>query len=297
MRVIPPPLQAELSAGAATLCTCWRLTRTDGVRLGFTDHDASLTFDGTAFEAASGFTSSNMHTAAGLSVDNLELDGALQSEHLRAADLELGRYDDAHVEVWRVNWRDPSQRVLTRTGSLGEVTRGPHAFSAEVRGIAHYLQQERGRTYQYACDADLGDQRCGVTLNVPQYRGVGSVSTVINSTRMTVSGLGGFAGDWFTRGLLTWASGLNAGTRIMVKRHDVTAGAVTLDLWQRTARAVAPGDGFTLTAGCDKRFGTCAAKFGNGVNFRGFPHMPGNDFVTAYPNSDDANLDGQSQRG
>ena len=41
------------------------------------------------------------------------------------------------------------------------------------------------------------------------------------------------------------------------------------------------GDTFTVTAGCDKQFATCQAKFANAVNFRGFPHMPGNDFITA----------------
>ena len=47
------------------------------------------------------------------------------------------------------------------------------------------------------------------------------------------------------------------------------------------AHAIAPGDTFTVTAGCDKQFATCQAKFANAVNFRGFPHMPGNDFVIA----------------
>jgi len=40
---------------------------------------------------------------------------------------------------------------------------------------------------------------------------------------------------------------------------------------------------FTVTFGCDKRFSTCRDRFANGVNFRGFPHIPGNDFVIAYP--------------
>jgi len=34
---------------------------------------------------------------------------------------------------------------------------------------------------------------------------------------------------------------------------------------------------------CDKRFATCRDRFANGINFRGFPHIPGNDFVIAYP--------------
>ncbi|MEN0078602.1 MAG: DUF2163 domain-containing protein [Pseudomonadota bacterium] len=34
---------------------------------------------------------------------------------------------------------------------------------------------------------------------------------------------------------------------------------------------------------CDKTFETCATVFGNAVNFRGFPHMPGADFMLAGP--------------
>ena len=40
---------------------------------------------------------------------------------------------------------------------------------------------------------------------------------------------------------------------------------------------------------------TLTAKFANGVNFRGFPHMPGNDFVTAIARSGDPANDGASR--
>ena len=33
---------------------------------------------------------------------------------------------------------------------------------------------------------------------------------------------------------------------------------------------------------CDKRFATCKAKFANALNFRGFPHLPGNDAAYGY---------------
>ena len=46
---------------------------------------------------------------------------------------------------------------------------------------------------------------------------------------------------------------------------------------------IAIADAFTVTAGCDKRFATCRDRFANGGNFRGFPHIPGNDFVISYP--------------
>ena len=53
-----------------------------------------------------------------------------------------------------------------------------------------------------------------------------------------------------------------------------------------------PGDAFTVTAGCDKHLATCKAKFANAVNFRGFPHIPGNDYVIAFASPGDPANDG-----
>jgi uncharacterized phage protein (TIGR02218 family) len=53
--------------------------------------------------------------------------------------------------------------------------------------------------------------------------------------------------------------------------------------------AIAAGDTFTVTAGCDKRFSTCRERFDNALNFRGFPHMPGNDFALSYARAGDHN--------
>jgi hypothetical protein len=46
---------------------------------------------------------------------------------------------------------------------------------------------------------------------------------------------------------------------------------------------------------CDKRWETCVGTFGNGVNFRGFADVPGDDFLTAYPTGSARN-DGGSRR-
>ena len=46
---------------------------------------------------------------------------------------------------------------------------------------------------------------------------------------------------------------------------------------------------------CDKRYATCLGTFGNSVNFRGFPDLPGEDFLTVYPRSGDV-MDGQSRK-
>ena len=62
-----------------------------------------------------------------------------------------------------------------RRGAIGQVRRGRLAFVAEVRSLAHLLNQTVGRTFQHACDAELGDARCGIDLDDPAYqrRGLG----------------------------------------------------------------------------------------------------------------------------
>ena len=295
MRQLPDGLQAHLDSGATTLAWCWRIERRDGVRLGFTDHDQPLSFDGTTFEAATGFTASEFKTAIGLAVDSVDIASALRSDSLDEDDLAAGLFDDARVEIFRVNWQDTTQRLLMRTGSIGEVRRSATSFTAEIRGLAHYLQQPRGRTYQRVCDADLGDARCTVDLEAGSHRAMGTVISATDDERLVVDGISAIAADRFTRGVLAWTTGPNAGQRAEIKRHEIIDGQVLIELWQTPARSPLPGDGFTATVGCDKTFPTCRDVFSNVDNFRGFPHIPGSDFVTFYPSSGDTGLSGQSQ--
>lgn len=280
MKQLPAALAAHLAGGVTTLAWCWRLTRRDGVRLGFTDHDRDLSFDGTVFEAASGFSGSEMRESVGLSVDDFEIDGALVSGRMSETDLVAGLFDDARVEIFRVNWQEPAQRVLMRKGSIGEVRRSGASFSAEVRGLSHYLQQPKGRLYQYTCDADLGDARCGVSL--PAFTAGGTVIAVDSVSRVRVIGIVGVAAGVLARGLFSVTSGPAAGFRVEVRADTRSGLEVVLDLWQPVPEVLAPGAFVTVSAGCDKTLETCRGRFANAANFRGFPHMPGNDFVVSY---------------
>jgi uncharacterized phage protein (TIGR02218 family) len=284
MKILSPDFTNHLASGSTTLCWCWRLTRRDGQQFGFTDHDRPLDFDGTTFDAATGFTASEIKDSIGLSVDNLEVTSALNSATLVEGDLAAGFYDDAKVEIFRVNWASPDQRVLMRSGSLGEVHRSGSAFTAEIRGLAHYLQQPKGRHFQYPCDADLGDARCGIDKAASSNHAVGSLVTISSSRIFTVMGMSTFAKDWFTRGLLTFTSGAAKGQAIEVKSHTLGSdGSVTIEIWAPARLPIVAGQTFTVTVGCDRTIAMCRSKFSNAVNFRGFPEMPGNDFVVRGP--------------
>ena len=280
MKMLGLGLEAHVASGITTLCWCWRLRRCDGVAIGFTDHDRDVIFDDTVFEAAAGFSASEINDAVGLSVDNLEVTSALSSDRLIEADLAAGLYDDASVEIFRVNWDGPDERVLMRKGSLGEVKRSGLSFAAEVRGLAHYLQQPKGRLFQYTCDADVGDARCGLVVSNALYRASGSLSAITDLRCFSVDGLESYANEWFSRGLLEFTSGPASGQRVEIKRHTRLGGTVELELWQPARGPLSLGQTIEVTAGCDKHISTCRDKFANTLNYRGFPYMPGNDFMT-----------------
>lgn len=289
MKTLPSGLQAHLDFGSTTLAWCWRIERTDGEVFGFTDHDMPLTFGGTTYEAESGLTASEMRSSADLSVDAQDAAGALRSDRITETDIIDGRWDNALIEVWRVNWETPAQRVLMRRGNLGQITRGKTAFTAEVRSLAHMLNQTVGRTFQLYCDAELGDGRCGKNVSSSTFTGTGTVTALSGDRGFTASGLGSYAAAWFIGGLVTWTTGANAGRKAEVMRHGIASSVVTVGLYERPVHAVAVGDTFSIRAGCDKLSTTCRKKFANIANFRGFPTMPGDETIVRYPNQGDSN--------
>ena len=286
VKALPPALQAHLDEGTTTLAWCWRIVRADGVTLGFTDHDQTLTFDGTDFEPESGFAASEVRSGSDLSVDAQDAQGVLTSDRITETDILDGRWDNAAVEVWRVNWASTSQRLLMRRGAIGQIRRGRLAFVAEVRSLAHVLGQTVGRTFQATCDAALGDARCGVNLEAPAFKGTGAIIDLLRDRAFTASGLGGFTSGWFTFGTLDWTSGANVGRRAEVLSHDLVDGVAVLTMLEAPVRAIGGTDTFTIRAGCDKRILTCGTKFANVANFRGFPNIPGQDAVLRYATTD-----------
>jgi len=283
MKELSSGLAGHLAGGVTTMCRCWRLARRDGTVMGFTDHDRDLVFDGVTYQAATGFAASAIEDQLGLAVSNLDVDGALSSAAITEVDIHAGRYDDAEVTVFLVNWADPAQRVILRKGFLGQVERGEVAFKAELRGLASRLDQVAGRVFQRTCPWELGDARCGVDLNSPEHHGAGTVAQVFDAFDFTATGLDSFATGVFSRGKLIWTSGANTGLAVEVKAHVAAGSVARISLFLPVPEPIEVGDTFSITAGCDKSFDTCHDRFGNVLNFGGFPHIPGNDFVLSYP--------------
>lgn len=285
MKAVPANLAAMLASGVTTLCRCWRVVRQDGQVYGFTDHDRELTFGGTVYAPETGFSAAEVETTLGLAIDTMEVAGALSSTQIDETDIGLGFWDNADVTIWIVDWTNVANRLLETRGSLGEIARGDLVFETEIRGLAHRLNQEAGRTYQRQCDAVLGDARCGVDLGNADFSGSGTVVAAADDRYLTVSGLESFASGFFAQGLLTWTSGNNEAASVELRGHA----ANRLTLWRAAAIKVQPGDTFDIVAGCDKSWAMCRERFSNGANFRGFPHIPGDDFALGTAKKDQVN--------
>ncbi|MDF0600935.1 DUF2163 domain-containing protein [Psychromarinibacter sp. C21-152] len=288
-------LQAHLARGATTVCRCWSVARADGAVFGFTDHDAGLAFGGLSFAPDSGLSAAAIQAGTGLSVDNSEAVGVLSAEAVTEADIVAGRFDGAVVTAWLVNWRDVAQRVVLFRGTLGEVTRGGGAFRAELRSLAEGLNQPLGRVYQSPCSAVLGDAACGVDLDQPGYAAEVAAEQVQDRKVFRFAALDGFDDRWFEKGALRVLSGAAAGLVAVVKNDRLTGDGREIETWAALEAPVAPGDMLRIEAGCDKRAETCRLKFGNFLNFRGFPHVPGEDWLMSYPVSGASNSGGSRE--
>ncbi|GGG64226.1 hypothetical protein GCM10011415_08450 [Salipiger pallidus] len=285
-------LHAHLATGLTTVSRCWRVTRTDGLQYGFTDHDRDLSFDGQTFRADTGLSALALQQATGLSVDNTEAMGALRDDALSEADIEAGRFDGAEVVCWLVNWHDTDQRKVLFRGTIGEIRRGDGAFHAELRGLTEALNRPVGRVYQAPCPAVLGDGTCRVDLSGPRFRYEGRLLSATDNRSFTLGPLEAFEPGWFLRGRLEVLDGAASGLALGIKRDQLRDGDRVIELWEPFGAPIIAGDTVRITAGCDKRFDTCRQKFHNGLNFQGFPDIPEEDWLMVFPSQSGSRMGG-----
>jgi uncharacterized phage protein (TIGR02218 family) len=280
MKTVAGALATHIAGEVTTLCTLWRVTRRDGTVMRFTDHSEDVVLGSETFAASTGYTRSAIAANSALQVDNVDLEGMLDSAAITEDDLRAGVYDHAEVDVLMVNWASPSDgTVQMRAGTLGEVSLTTGTFTAELRGLAQALQTQVIELVTPDCRATFGDARCGFDLSTVTE--TGTVATVTTARRVvTVTLTGARADGFFSGGLLTWTSGLNDGRAMEVKEHS----GGTFTLFLPTGFAIQVGDAFSVSAGCPKTLAACIA-FDNVANFRGFPWVPGNDAMLRTPNA------------
>ena len=257
-----------------TLAFCWRLARRDGVVLGFTSHDRDLDMDGLTYRAAPGMVPSAIEKSVSFDADSVDLSGVLTSDAISSEDLIAGRWDGASLTLFAVDWTAPDDEPLHLVrGTLGSVRTSGESFEAELRGPTAVLDAAVVEATSPDCRAELGDARCRVDL-----AGRSLIVTAASFAGSVLTVPAALDPGAFGYGRLRWIGGGNAGLSTLVLAND--AGTVTLA--EPPPMPVLAGDRAEIAQGCDRRFSTCVSRFGNALNFRGEPHLPGNDLLTRY---------------
>lgn len=278
-RAIPAALLAHMQGEATSLVECVRITPVVGSVLAFTDFNENLTVDGTSFLARPGMRVSQASTNVLMELDSSQAQGFFKSSVITRADVKTGKFKSAQFERIYVNFDDLTDGFYCfSSGPLGRVDVVDLAFQAEMIGGGQAWSQPVGFLTSRACSwvQFVGDKYCKVDMNGTSplgstYKTTGSISTVTNAITFT-SGVT-HPTAWFTFGRLLWTSGPNANYYSEIASYTNTSGTFTL--MQAPGSDIAAGHGFIAYAGCDREYGTCAAKFDNLVNFRGQPFLAG----------------------
>jgi uncharacterized phage protein (TIGR02218 family) len=257
-----------------SVALCWRLERRDGGGIGLTSHDAPVVCEGVRFEPSPGMTPAAVTRSLGLEPQSGEISGALSSDALDEDDLVIGRWDGAEVSLQMVDWGDPDAPTIPLLGGqIGSISSNDDSFSAELRGAAAALERPVCPATSAECRAEFGDKSCRIDLAGRSIR-----AQVVGSDGGTLT-LSVAVDERFVLGRLRYMSGANCGLATTI----LTASDSVVEVRDLPRAAVEPGCEVELREGCDKRFDTCVTRFANAANFRGEPHLPGNDLLTRYP--------------
>lgn len=262
-----------------TVATYWRILRRDGVTLGFTTHDRDLWFDDILHRAAPGMMPAAIRRTAGLDADSAEISGAISHEAISEADLQAGRFDGTSVVVGVVDWQAPCSIGLEHQplyrGTIGTVSQEMAGFVAALESGKAALARDPIPRTSPTCRASFCGPECG--LSAARYSHEAMLlahDTERHLIRLNIA----LDPDLLLGGSLRWVDGPYAGLGMTITGRS----GDLLMLDRPLDRALESGLRVTLREGCDHTLATCRQRFGNAVNFRGEPFLPGNDLVVRY---------------
>lgn len=275
-RVIPSGLLAVLESDAMSLAICVKLTRADGTVLGFTSSNMPVSFGSVTYLPTSSLSPDSIKFTHSTYVDNSTVRGVLDDSRITSEDVMSGKYSNCKILMYMCDMNDPGLgQVLLFSGLLGQITVNNGRFDAEIRSQMSLLKQTVSESTSAACRVRaLGDRQCGVNVAAISLSGkVVSVSSQLNFVFSSTTN----PTAYFDFGVLTCTSGANVGISREIRKHTKVATTAVIIPREAFPYTVADGDVFTLKPGCDRTFATCVSKFSNQANFRGEPHLPGND--------------------
>ena len=263
-----------LDGELTSVALCWRIERRDGAGVALTSHDRAIEIGGVRYDPAPGMTPAAIRSEMGLEPRAGEVAGSLTSVAISEPDILAGRWDGAALSLFAVDWSTPTgEQIELMSGELGQVASKNGEYEVDLLGAAAKLERPVCPLTSPECRAELGDARCRVDMVGRNLRAA-VVASVGNMIRIDQA-----IDDRFRFGRVRFLGGAANGEARVILAVD----GDELTLRSATSVDVAAGTPVEIIEGCDKMLATCSTRFGNAENFRGEPHLPGNDLLTRYP--------------
>jgi uncharacterized phage protein (TIGR02218 family) len=285
MKTASPAMIALLETGGPFwMADLYTITSIYGDVFYLTDSDIDITVGANTY-ARSGYilTRTQVRQVVGLETDKMTITlaappndvlggGSPYSGHSVLAAVNAGYLDGATFTVDKAIGATPGDTsagtINVFTGRVGDVQVSRNVATIEVRSPLELLDMQLPRVvYQYGCIHTLFDAGCAAnraTFVVNDSAGTGSTQNSIIFSGTT------HADGYMALGTIKFTSGANNGFSIGIRDYVSNVATLSYGL----PHMPAPGDTFIAYPGCDKQLSTCTNKFGNVVNFKGFPFVP-----------------------
>ncbi len=172
-------MATHIAQETTAFATVWRVTRKDLTVFTYTDHDVDIITDvddpagqtsPLTYIAKIGFTRTTLTSSGAMNVDSVDMLSHIDGASLTEQDLRAGKWDHATVEMYLVNFLSVTDGVIKlRKGTLGEMSLKDDIYFAEFRSLTQSLAQVIGERATPGCRANLGDARCKVDLQPPDW--------------------------------------------------------------------------------------------------------------------------------
>lgn len=266
-----------------TVAKCFLIKLKDGRKLGFTTNTRDVKFlndpENVVYKSA-GFTPTASSKSNSMSVDNLDSDLFIDHETIKQDDLEKGLFNNAEFKLFEFNWmKKPynfSNISKEMIGVIGQVTRQSTEsyYRFEFRSNSQYLQNNIGETLKTTCSNMFCDARCKLNKNDFTFETI--ITNVIDRRTFILNDLNNPTGS-FKGGIIEVLSGQALGQKMEIKDWFLDDKKIILQL--PLNYPVSNNDSIRLIIGCNKTFTRCI-ELNNSKNFKGFPHVPGQDKIT-----------------
>ena len=289
MLTIPGHFQAMLETRSLTIATCWRIVRQDKLILRYTTHNRDLSIGGFTYTPASGLQDSATERQDSLRESNKEIRGAIASDAITEEDLRAGKYDDARITEFVVDYRYPDAgSVILSVFIIAGIEFDDGVWRAQLVSQKFRLTKTKGRRYNRTCDVTFGDAAT-CKVNRTAISRSESVTAFVNRRQVDVTAatlaVDQQANNYWKRGTLFFRSGPLQGFSFKIQNSLYTASPQKLRVttYLNLQADATSGDSVTLIPGCDHTKSGGCTRFLNRPNYHGFSYIPGSDGVFETP--------------